>query len=296
MEFEYLRPVYVYPRLSDVNELEERLSLLSGWQFETDREGEGMRIVLHNRNPLTGDEVTDADPFIKLSDLLLHYEMELKDRRKMIYLPKEICSCADESRQAAQPYYETPGDARQQPEPRELHGINGSHHGRAQIFSPSCISDQFENCQAAINRGDPKGAASILLAIGGHSLLKAHQKSFSELVGIQNQSRRMATETDAINVWEKFKECCLDLGQYTLEALDQGTYLAFDSKESLYDWLHELVAHIVDISESLRYLGYVDCEQRISQDEIISCYEECFEVLKMGTTSIGGPMKEPELR
>lgn len=181
-------------------------------------------------------------------------------------------SCTDESRQAAQPYYETPGDhARQQPEPRELHGINGSHHGRAQIFSPSCISDQIENCQVAINRGDAKEAASILLAIDGHSLLEAHQKSFSELVGIQKQSRWMTTETDAINVWEKSKEWCLDLGQYTLEALDQGTYLAFDSKESLYDWLHKVVAHIVDISESLRYLGYVDCEQRISQDEIISC-------------------------
>ncbi|KAE8374688.1 hypothetical protein BDV26DRAFT_269467 [Aspergillus bertholletiae] len=222
--------------------------------------------------------------------------MELKDRRKIIYLPKEICSCADESRQAAQPYYETPGDARQQPEPRELHGINSSHHGRAQIFSPSCISDQFENCQAAINRGDPKGAASILLAIDGHSLLEAHQKSFSELVVTQKQSRRMTTETDAINVWKKFNKCYLDLGQYTLEALDQGTYLVFDSKESLFDWLHKLAAHIVAISESLRYLGYVDCEQGIWQDKIMSCYEECFKVLKMGTTSVGGPMKEPELR
>ena len=90
MEFEYLRPVYVYPRLSDVNELEEDLRVLSGWLFETNREGEGIRIVLHNQNPLTGDEVTDADPFIELADLLLQYEMELKDRRKMIYLPKEI--------------------------------------------------------------------------------------------------------------------------------------------------------------------------------------------------------------
>ena len=181
-------------------------------------------------------------------------------------------SCTDESRQAAQPYYETPGDhARQQPEPSELHAINLSHHGRAQIFSPSSISEQFENYQAAINRGDAKRAASTLLAIDGHSLLEAHQQSFSELVGIQKQSKRMTTENDAINVWGKFNECYLDLGRYTLEALDQGTYLAFDSKKSLYDWLHKLVARIVDISESLRYLGYVDCEQGIWQDKIISC-------------------------
>ncbi|KAE8396874.1 hypothetical protein BDV37DRAFT_289908 [Aspergillus pseudonomiae] len=196
-------------------------------------------------------------------------------------------SYTDESIQAAQQYYETRIDrARQQPEPNELHAINGSHYGRAQIFSPGCISDQFKNCQAAINRGDAKEAASILLAIDGHSLLEAYQKRFPELVGIQKQSQQMTTENDAIDVWKTFNTCYLDLGRYTLKALDQGTYLAFDSKESLYDWLHELVAHIINISESLRYLGYVDCEQGIWQDKIITRYEECFEMLKkMGTTS-----------
>lgn len=81
----------------------------------------------------------------------------------------------------------------------------------------------------------------------------------------------MPTENDAIDVWAKVNECWLGLGGYTLEELQRGTYLDFDSKKSLYEWLHKLVAHIVGVSKYLSDSGYVDCEEGIRQDDIITC-------------------------
>ncbi|KAE8397081.1 hypothetical protein BDV37DRAFT_289731 [Aspergillus pseudonomiae] len=288
MEYEYRKPTSIYCRLDEVDQLKKDLIPLNGWRFETNPPEKDMQqIVLYNENPFTGNEVEDAEPFRQLADLLLKkYNIELKDRGKMTYSPKEIC-CADESRQAAQLYYESLGNyARQKPEPSALHAVNTSHYGRAQTFNPIRISDQFENCRAAINQGNVKEAASILLTIDGHSLLEAHQKRFPGLVGTQEQSQWMPTENDAIDVWAKVNECWLGLGGYTLEELQRGTCLDFDSKESLYDWLHELVAHIVGVSEYLSYSGYVDCEEGIRQDDIITCYENCLDLLvQMGTTS-----------
>jgi hypothetical protein len=90
MEGHIRKPIFVYPRRDDVEELEKDLKQLNGWIFYTDwAEAYAPVIVLKNITTLTGNEVKDADPHAELAELLREYKIALKDLEKMTYLPEE---------------------------------------------------------------------------------------------------------------------------------------------------------------------------------------------------------------
>ncbi|KAB8227551.1 uncharacterized protein BDW43DRAFT_316725 [Aspergillus alliaceus] len=90
MEDHIRKPVFVYPRWDEEEELKKDLEQLNGWKFDIGRtKADAPVIILTNTTTLTGDEVKDAVPHAELADLLHEYNMVLKDLENMIYLPEE---------------------------------------------------------------------------------------------------------------------------------------------------------------------------------------------------------------
>ncbi|UDD62284.1 hypothetical protein AFCA_009609 [Aspergillus flavus] len=58
-----------------------------------------------------------------------------------------------------------------------------------------------------------------------------------------------------------------------------------NAKESLEEWLKQLADHVINVSDFLEGFGLVDYERGIWEDDILSCFEDCFEALEqIGTT------------
>ncbi|KAK6810755.1 hypothetical protein RU639_013529 [Aspergillus parasiticus] len=166
-----------------------------------------------------------------------------------------------------------------------------SNHERSQVFNPYYVPNAFEMCQAAIdkvshlNRKKDLNAASVLLTITGHSLWEAQRKQFPEPVDIQDYNQWTTTENDSIGFWQDFNHCWLNLGRNISKTLWQTTHLDCNAKESLEEWLRGLADHVINVSDFLEDFGLVDYERGIWEDDILSCFEGCFEALEqVGTT------------
>ncbi|KAE8377783.1 hypothetical protein BDV26DRAFT_304775 [Aspergillus bertholletiae] len=161
----------------------------------------------------------------------------------------------------------------------------------AQGLNPYYTPNAFEMCQAAIdvalilNRENDLNAASMLLTIDGHSLWEAQRQQFPEPVNIQEYNQRTTTENGSISFWRELNHCWLKLGRNISETLRQKTHIDCNAKESLEEWLKELVDHVINVSDFLEDFGLVDYERGIWEDDIVSCFEGCFEALEqIGTT------------
>ncbi|KAB8227550.1 uncharacterized protein BDW43DRAFT_304529 [Aspergillus alliaceus] len=188
--------------------------------------------------------------------------------------------CCHLSQQPHNEYPETLFEYGQDLRDLELYTTYVSHPETAQGLNPYYIPYAFEACQAAIdeaskvNREKDLNAASVLLTINGHSLWEAQRQQFPEPINIQEYNQRATTENDSIYFWLKFNNCWLELGRNISEILQQCTHLDCNAKDSLEEWLNELVE---------------PCHQRIRLSRglrPVACFGGCFEALKqIGTTS-----------